>query len=314
MESQDVSAEKTMIAQAPSPEATLLGTPVKCPVCETENAPTEKYCGECGFLLSSTPIRSGVEIEYPTAPCRLVDPSTGREFPLKEGENSIGRESTDVLLADPTVSRRHAVLTVEADKCWIEDLGSTNGTYVSGKQIQPGERVELSDGAELKVGSVVLSVKITPVEAPPAEEVTEHAVEGPAEEVEEAELVEGEAEEIEESPAAEVPPVARLVDSAGTEYLVMPGTNAIGRREGNAIVLPDLYVSGSHAELVADETGFWITDLGSTNGTVLNGTKLVPSERMALNDGDEIVFGQTTVRFEVLEKPADTAVADESQD
>jgi pSer/pThr/pTyr-binding forkhead associated (FHA) protein len=303
MESQDVSAEKTMIAQAPGAEATIIGTPVKCPVCETENAPTEKYCGECGFLLSSTPIRSGVELEYPTAPCRLVDPASGREFPLKEGENSIGRESTDVLLADPTVSRRHAVLTVEADKCWIEDLGSTNGTYVAGTQLQPGERTELSDGTELKVGSAVLTVRISPVEAPPAEEVSEPPMEEAAGAAEEEVIAEARIEEVEEVAAAEPAPVARLVDSAGTEYLVMPGTNAIGRREGNAIVLPDLYVSGSHAELVADETGFWITDLGSTNGSVLNRTKLVPGERMSLNDGDEIVFGQTAMRFEVVEVP-----------
>ena len=281
--------KKTVVAQSPGADATLLGATIVCPVCSTENAPTEKYCGECGFLLSSTPgeaVPAAEESEQP----RLVDAAGQREHLLHQGENTVGRENTDVLLADPTVSRRHALLILDSGKCRVEDLGSTNGTYVAGKQIQQGERVELVDGAELKFGSVVLFLKL-PASAGEAVEAAEE--EAPAEspaEVEEAE------------PAApEVSPVARLVSAdPGREFAVMPGSNTIGRRAGNSIVLSDdPYVSGSHAEIIADEGGFWLVDVGSTNSTILNGTKIEPDAKMALNDDDEIVFGQTTLRFQV---------------
>jgi len=97
-----------------------------------------------------------------------------------------------------------------------------------------------------------------------------------------------------------VSPVARLVSAdPGREFAVMPGSNTIGRRAGNSIVLSDdPYVSGSHAEIIADEGGFWLVDVGSTNGTILNGSSITPNERVAVNLGDEIVVGQSTFRLE----------------
>ena len=48
----------------------------------------------------------------------------------------VGRDpGCAVVLADPTVSRRHAQLEVEADACRIRDLGSSNGTYANGRAV-----------------------------------------------------------------------------------------------------------------------------------------------------------------------------------
>ena len=320
MESQDI--EKTVVAQAQSPDATLLGTTITCPICKTENAPNEKYCGECGFLLSSTPVEEAVVADTSSVP-RLTD-SSGREYLLHEGENSIGRESADVLLADPTVSRKHAVLTIEGAKCWIEDLGSSNGTYADGKRVESGERVEVTDGAEVKFGSAVLTLKVPildeTVEEAPIEEAPESPEEElPAEEtapeaVEAAEPAEPSEPEVPEIEAPEQPaPLAKLVSAdASVEFPLVAGSNTIGRRGGNDIVLAgDAYVSGSHAELTADERGFWLMDLGSTNGTLLNGSRIQSNTRMALNSGDEITFGQTALRFEVSESKPEEADAPE---
>jgi len=310
--------ERTVAVSANGAEATLLGTTVTCPVCGTENAPNEKYCGECGFLLSSTPGEAAPVVEA-SEQARLVDVSGQREYPLHEGENTVGREATDILLGDPSVSRRHALIILDAGKCSIEDVGSTNGTYVGGKQIQAGERVELADGVELKFGSAVVLLKMPP--APEAAEPSEagEAVEAPAEEIA-VEEVESEAEEVaevagvpeteepEEAVTPEVAPVARLVSTTdpSREFAVVSGSNTIGRGAGNDIVLSDdPYVSGSHAELIADERGFWLMDVGSTNGTTLNGSRIEANSRMALSDGDEIVFGQTTVRLEIPGQEAD---------
>lgn len=317
MESQDI--EKTVVAQAQSPEATLLGTTITCPVCKTENAPNEKYCGECGFLLSSTPAEE-VEVADTSSTPRLTD-SSGREYFLHEGENSIGREAADVLLADPTVSRRHAILVIEDGKCWISDLDSSNGTYAEGKRVEAGERVEVTDGAELKFGSAVLTLQVplleetveeAPIEESPEEEPPEEETAPEAAEV--AEPVEPSEPGVTEVEATEQPvPLAKLVSAdVSVEFELVAGTNTIGRRGGNDIVLgDDAYVSGAHAELTADERGFWLMDLGSTNGTLLNGSKIQSNTRMALSSGDEITFGQTALRFEVPESEMEEADAPE---
>jgi pSer/pThr/pTyr-binding forkhead associated (FHA) protein len=318
MESQDI--EKTVVAQAQSPEATLLGMTITCPICKTENAPNEKYCGECGFLLTSTPVEEAVMADTSSLP-RLTDAS-GREYLLHEGGNGIGRESADVLLADPTVSRSHAKLTLEGGKCSVEDLGSSNGTYADGKRVEAGERVEVTDGAELKFGSAVLTLKVPildeTVEEGPMEEVPEEQLpeeEAVTEAVEVAEPPEPSEPDVPEVEAIDGPaPLARLVSAdPPVEFPLVAGTNTIGRRGGNDIVLgDDAYVSGAHAELTADERGFWLMDLGSTNGTLLNGSRIQSNTRMALNSGDAITFGQTALRFEVPEVVPEEADAPES--
>jgi pSer/pThr/pTyr-binding forkhead associated (FHA) protein len=300
-----LTTDKTLMAPAMGGEATIIGMSITCPICKTENAPTEKYCGECGFLLASTPVEEAALPDTTQMP-RMTDAS-GREYLLKEGENSIGRESTDVLLTDPTVSRRHAKVTLEAGKAFVEDAGSSNGTYADGTRLQPGDRVEVADGGELKFGSAVLtillpaSVEVEAVDLP-VEEAAEDTAPELAESVEGAEPV-AEVEEPDVEAPAEPEPVsvAKLV-SEDKELLIMAGTNTLGRRSGNTIVLDgDPYVSGAHAEISADDDGLWLTDVGSTNGTVLNGTRLQPNIRMALKTGDEIVFGQTAVKLEVPE-------------
>lgn len=68
----------------------------------------------------------------------------------------------------------------------------------------------------------------------------------------------------------------------------------IGRREDNDLVLPYGYVSGEHAELTAVD-GIWsVRDLGSTNGTLVNGN---PADSVPLKSGDKISLGSLDLRF-----------------
>jgi DNA-binding winged helix-turn-helix (wHTH) protein len=79
---------------------------------------------------------------------------SGGQATLSEGVNVIGRDpEAAVFIDDATVSRHHARLTVSAEGVKLEDLGSKNGTFVLGKQI---ETVDLHDGAEFSVGAVRL--------------------------------------------------------------------------------------------------------------------------------------------------------------
>ena len=69
----------------------------------------------------------------------------------------------------------------------------------------------------------------------------------------------------------------------------------IGRSRENDVVLADANVSRQHAEIRQEESGFWVVDLGSTNGTSLNGERV---DRARLEPGDRIVVGTTELLFE----------------
>jgi hypothetical protein len=73
-----------------------------------------------------------------------------REIPLREGENIIGRADDAVAWIDSSeVSRRHARIVVSEGKATIEDLGSKNGTVVSGRRIESPTPLEGGDQIEL---------------------------------------------------------------------------------------------------------------------------------------------------------------------
>jgi predicted component of type VI protein secretion system len=83
-------------------------------------------------------------------------PIHGREVPALAG-TTVGRDDCDVVLTDPEVSRRHAVLVARSDGLAIEDLGSTNGTWVNGERIAAPEPIRAGD--EVRFGNTVWHVR-----------------------------------------------------------------------------------------------------------------------------------------------------------
>jgi hypothetical protein len=84
-------------------------------------------------------------------------PTPGREYPARAGV-TLGREGCDVVLTDPEVSRRHAALRESESGIAIEDLGSTNGTFVNESRITG--MVALSDGDTIRLGDTVLRLRV----------------------------------------------------------------------------------------------------------------------------------------------------------
>src|SRR3954451_18394885 len=80
----------------------------------------------------------------------------GREQNLQAGA-TIGREGCEVNLMDPEVSRRHATIRDQGGSLAIEDLGSTNGTYVNGARISVV--TARRDGDEVRLGNSVWSIR-----------------------------------------------------------------------------------------------------------------------------------------------------------
>jgi FhaA, N-terminal domain/FHA domain len=86
-----------------------------------------------------------------------------------------------------------------------------------------------------------------------------------------------------------------LVLPTGERFTLAEHVITIGRRPESNIVLADPNVSRSHAEIRPQGDGFVLVDLGSTNGSKVNGVRV---DQRLLNDGDELTFGHTRMRFE----------------
>ncbi len=85
-----------------------------------------------------------------------------------------------------------------------------------------------------------------------------------------------------------------LVINGKTHPLEGGGPWTVGRSADNEIVISDPNTSRKHARLARLDSGFVVEDLGSTNGTLLDGA---PIDRERIESGDELTFGQTEARF-----------------
>jgi hypothetical protein len=86
-----------------------------------------------------------------------------------------------------------------------------------------------------------------------------------------------------------------LVLPTGDRFTLNEVTITVGRHPECNLVLADPNVSRNHAEIRPRGEGFVVVDLGSTNGTRINGVRIDEQE---LRDGDEVTFGNTRIQFE----------------
>ncbi len=99
-------------------------------------------------------------------------------------------------------------------------------------------------------------------------------------------------------------------DAPGTEFKLVNDESTIGRWDADNGVFPDVdldafdsdaKVSRRHARIRRSGGGYYIEDLGSTNGTYVNrGRRLLPGNTEILNDGDEVIVGKTFLRFQIM--------------
>ena len=139
---------------------------MKCKECQMENIEGALFCEECGAKLEEKPEL----VETAAAQLVLASPDGGTlEIPEKT-EVVIGREDpisdvfpdvdlTDLGGMEKGVSRRHAVIHHSGADYTVEDMGSTNGTYVNKKRIQPHAPQAIKPGDEVRFGKLSLSVK-----------------------------------------------------------------------------------------------------------------------------------------------------------
>jgi hypothetical protein len=102
------------------------------------------------------------------------------------------------------------------------------------------------------------------------------------------------------APAAAGPKAELTIESgpdAGHSHPAGEKALRLGRSPDNDVILRDPATSGHHARLERRGDVFWVVDLGSTNGTFVNGESV---QEKQLNDGDRLTVGQNSVHFSLV--------------
>ncbi len=180
------------------------------------------------------------------------------------GELTIGRSSTctwPVPKEDTVSSSRHACLFLKGRAAWLKDLESTNGTFFQGKKI---EKRKLALGDKIGIGNCTLCVEADKTEGGKA--------------VSELLILTGK--------------------TRGQKKPLNPPSFTIGSDPASSMVFLDMLVSRKHAEItIKEDNSCWIRDLGSKNGTSVNGLALRDDKERLLKDGDRISISHLEMEF-----------------
>jgi len=180
---------------------------VICNACGAENPPDSRFCGDCG----------GTSFDERAA--TVVSSEMGAGVSLVVGS----AHDCDLRVVDPTVSGHHLKVTdVGGGQLRIEDLGSSNGTWIAGRRVR---EATVSGDEAVQLG-------LRPVEL------------------------------------SDVAAALRALKAAGSGR-----TLAVGRESGD-LLLPYPMVSGRHLEVRPEGSGLAVRDLGSTNGTFVDGERI----------------------------------------
>ncbi|MFE9766210.1 FHA domain-containing protein [Streptomyces sp. NPDC005808] len=254
----------------------------------------------------------------------LVLELNGRTWTLDASRPyTLGRDPQgDIVLDDARVSWRHGTINWDGRSWVIEDHGSTNGTFVQGQRIHqmeigPGSAVHLgnaTDGPRLNLSGAAAAVaqpRQQPLAAqganpgwaqPPQQQAPEQSWQRPQQ-------------------AANIPPQQGSGDGAGAppvygdrspttfHQFSLGRVMRIGRALENELVVSDLQVSRNHAEFHATPDGrYEIRDLGSHNGTYVNGMPIAKGGTALLGPNDIVGVGHSTFRLvgDRLEEFVDT--------
>ena len=239
-----------------------------------------------------------------TPKARLVSLADGREYPVEAVPFVIGREASSHLVVESElVSRRHAEILRGSGGDSLLDL-SGNGVWVNGRRITAP--VLLREGDLIRVGETEFRYHLPEGGGAPAGAgyrlgdtvVGLQAVRRPPPMPE---------------PAPAEPLATLLVKRGqrkGERFPVRNPVVNIGRGEFNDIALPDASISANHAKLQLKE-GIWVlTDLGSTNGSRVDGEAVRGD--IALSPGVQITLGEVLLVFEPRDrglKRVDTTAA-----
>jgi|JI81AbrownRNA_FD_contig_31_3024765_length_994_multi_4_in_0_out_0_1 pSer/pThr/pTyr-binding forkhead associated (FHA) protein len=186
-------------------------------------------------------------------------------FWLVDPRLTIGRDKTNnLVINDEGISVFHAELQQEEGKLFLRDTGSVNGTFLNGEPVT--KRTEVKVGDTIRLHLVELQI-IDPTKAPPEPTAAPIKREIPK-----------------PAPLWQVKAMTGVISG---RMFPIEGTNVIGRDPHCDIVVGGAHVSRRHAEFSIRNNVLWVKDLGSSNGSFVNGKRY---EESALQNGDEVKF------------------------
>jgi ABC-type multidrug transport system ATPase subunit/ABC-type multidrug transport system permease subunit len=216
----------------------------------------------------------------PTAPELVLETETGSTVMSPGRDYHVGRDPlSDIVIDDTRVSWHHAVLRPEDGHWTVEDENSTNGTFADGRRIHEWG---VGPGSVIRFGNPSDGPCAVLADVPPP---------------------------VRERPSAVSMPGLTGTFRRPTTVRPLPSrTVRIGRAADNDLVIDDLVVSRHHAELRALPDGTYeIADLGSHNGTFLNGS---PVTAAPIGTGDIVGIGHSAFSLvgDQLQEYVDTGV------
>ncbi|WP_409472931.1 ABC transporter ATP-binding protein/permease [Streptomyces sp. HC307] len=261
----------------------------------------------------------------------LVLQTNGRTWTLDASRAyTLGRDPQgDIVFDDARVSWRHATVSFNGRSWVIEDHGSTNGTFVQGQRIHqmeigPGSSVNLgnaTDGPQLNLsgGAAAVAPQAQPQQQPYAAQGANPgwSQQAPQQQASQA----GWQQPQPQQPVAKVPHQQGPGGGAGAppvygdrspttfHQFALGRVMRIGRALENDLVVSDLQVSRNHAEFHSTPDGrMEIRDLGSHNGTYVNGQPIPKGGSQLLGPTDIVGVGHSTFRIvgDRLEEFVDT--------
>ncbi|AYV27063.1 ABC transporter ATP-binding/permease protein [Streptomyces sp. ADI95-16] len=230
------------------------------------------------------------------------------------------------MIDDARVSWRHATISWNGRGWGIEDHGSTNGTYVHGARVQ---QTELAPGTPVHLGNATDGPRLN-LSAAAAPQPVAHQAQAPAYQAQQQAQPQQQAWQQQAPPQQyqqpqQSQPQPHVPHQQGGGQGATPGYDdrspttfhefslghvmRIGRALENELVVSDLQVSRLHAEFRSMPGGrFEIHDLGSHNGTYVNGQPLAKSGSAVLGPNDIVGVGHSTFRIvgDRLEEFVDT--------
>lgn len=269
----------------------------------------------------------------------LVLELNGRTWTLDPSRPyTLGRDPQgDIVLDDARVSWRHATVSYNGRTWVIEDHGSTNGTYAQGQRIQqleigPGSAVHLgnaTDGPRLNLSGAAAAVATPQAQpqqpyaaqaanagwaqqAPPQQQAPQAGWQQPQQAAPHVPQQQGPNEPyVQKVPGggAGAPPVYGDRSPTTFHQFSFGRVMRIGRALENDLVVSDLQVSRNHAEFHSTPDGrMEIRDLGSHNGTYVNGQPIPKGGSVQLGPTDIVGVGHSTFRIvgDRLEEFVDT--------
>ena len=176
-------------------------------------------------------------------------PKAGDTINIGPKTMTVGRSpDNDIVIDDPTVSRQHARITFDGNQFYVEDLNSTSGTKINGKNVA---KEAIMAGATMKMGNTEIGFNNNGVyqEKFPPQAVP--ASDNP-----------GETRVIGKSAAGMTWLAGTAGAAAGQTCHLKEGNNTIGRDADNAVVLDDPYASRQHAVVRVEDGKAHLFDLG----------------------------------------------------